>query len=444
MKKILALILTTALAAGLTACASGTSQPQTTNFSSAAQGGTASGAAGETADETAAENESGQGDKELLVGRFSGGTADFQKRRIGEYTKAAVTIDDIDYSSMKEKLVLSFQSAKGTSGNYDVVAVNGPWMTEFVEAGYLMPIDDVASACGIDLESYDQKLLGNLEYDNQLYGLPFFLQCMVCAYDTAKFQELGLTVPENYQELVETAAALKADGSGIALPAAQANGAYTVWSQLLYSAGGYPVADGSLAINSEACVAAAQRYQELVSYACEGSLGWGNEGVVAALQSGNAALGVMMSGNNGYLHDPSASAITETVAYFPFYGYEDQASANQTYWVWAIPANCADPQAAMEFIAWACSYEMERQQTLDTLAISGIPALAQDEEILEAVPFANIVMGEFNQGRRDPANANFDSLKSDMTVLLSELATGGDAQKLLDELQAKHGGKDWS
>lgn len=213
---------------------------------------------------------------------------------------------------------------------------------------------------------------------------------MVCAYDTAKFQELGLQVPQSYQELAETAAALKADGSGIALPAAQANGAYTVWSQLLYSAGGYPVADGSLAINSEECVNAAKRYQELVSYACEGSLGWGNEGVVAALQSGNASLGVMMSGNNGYLHDPSASAITETVSYFPFYGYEDQASANQTYWVWAIPANCTNPQAAMEFISWACSQEMERQQTLETLAISGISALAQEEDILKAVPFADI------------------------------------------------------
>lgn len=438
MKKILAVTLVTALMAGLTACASGKPQSQSPDTSTVQDGSAAQ------KKDAAQKGDDAQDVKELLVGRFSGGTADFQKRRIGEYTKAAVTIDDIDYSSMKEKLVLSFQSSKGTSGNYDVVAINGPWMTEFVEAGYLMPINDVAAACGIDLEIYDQNLLGNLNYDNQLYGLPFFLQCMVCAYDTAKFQELGLEVPQSYQELVETAAALKADGSGIALPAAQANGAYTVWSQLLYSAGGYPVADGSLAINSEECVNAAKRYQELVSYACEGSLGWGNEGVVAALQSGNASLGVMMSGNNGYLHDPSASAITETVSYFPFYGYENQASANQTYWVWAIPANCTDPQAAMEFISWACSQEMERQQTLETLAISGIPALAQDEDILKAVPFADIVMDEFKQGRRDPANANFDSLKSDMTVLLSELATGGDAKELLDELQAKHQGKDWS
>ena len=339
MKKTLALLLVICmLACMVTGCASNKETPAETTQEPAATPAQETTSAGETTEPDADKEPS-----ELLVARWAGATADYQKQQVKAYTDAAVTIDDVEYSSLKEKEILSFHAAAGTAGNYDVVWVNGPWMTEYVEAGYIMSIDELAEAAGVDLSIYDQNLLSKLTYDGKLYGIPTFLQCIIGAYDKSVFEEKGLAVPTNYDEMVSAAAALKADGNGIAMPASQTNGAYTVWSQMLYSADGYLTKDGTLAVDSDECIAASERYENLVQYAADGSLSWAHDGVTKALQSKSAAMGLPMSGNCANFFDEENSLIADSVGFFPFYGYEDQAAANQTYWVWAIPSNCKDP-----------------------------------------------------------------------------------------------------
>ena len=85
----------------------------------------------------------------LLVSRWAGPHADFQKQMVREFPDANVRIDDIDYGSLKQKQMTSFQAAKGT-GNYDVVWVNIQWMKEYVDAGYLLPIDDLLKKYKVD------------------------------------------------------------------------------------------------------------------------------------------------------------------------------------------------------------------------------------------------------------------------------------------------------
>ena len=445
MKKTLALLLVICmLACMVTGCASNKETPAETTQEPAATPAQETTSAGETTEPDADKEPS-----ELLVARWAGATADYQKQQVKAYTDAAVTIDDVEYSSLKEKEILSFHAAAGTAGNYDVVWVNGPWMTEYVEAGYIMSIDELAEAAGVDLSIYDQNLLSKLTYDGKLYGIPTFLQCIIGAYDKSVFEEKGLAVPTNYDEMVSAAAALKADGNGIAMPASQTNGAYTVWSQMLYSADGYLTKDGTLAVDSDECIAASERYENLVQYAADGSLSWAHDGVTKALQSKIAAMGLPMSGNCANFFDEENSLIADSVGFFPFYGYEDQAAANQTYWVWAIPSNCKDPAAAFEFIAWLCSYEVEKASSMDMYTISAITELANDAELMATVPFANIVMEQFSIGKPDPANSNFDPLKSDMTIVLSEIgaastAGGADIQGLLTGLQNKYGSLDWN
>ena len=293
MKKTLALLLVICmLACMVTGCASNKETPAETTQEPAATPAQETTSAGETTEPDADKEPS-----ELLVARWAGATADYQKQQVKAYTDAAVTIDDVEYSSLKEKEILSFHAAAGTAGNYDVVWVNGPWMTEYVEAGYIMSIDELAEAAGVDLSIYDQNLLSKLTYDGKLYGIPTFLQCIIGAYDKSVFEEKGLAVPTNYDEMVSAAAALKADGNGIAMPASQTNGAYTVWSQMLYSADGYLTKDGTLAVDSDECIAASERYENLVQYAADGSLSWAHDGVTKALQSKSAAMGLPMSGN---------------------------------------------------------------------------------------------------------------------------------------------------
>ena len=50
-------------------------------------------------------------------------------------------VDDEDY---KTKTALDFQSGKGA----DIVALDGIWIGEYAQAGYIKPLEDVAAAAG--------------------------------------------------------------------------------------------------------------------------------------------------------------------------------------------------------------------------------------------------------------------------------------------------------
>lgn len=431
MKKYLVVLLAIAMMIATCACA------PTTPASSVGESKTSK------VEEISSEASESTEPKELLVSRWGGATADYQKEMVKKYTAATITIDDVDYNDMKAKQLLSFQSEKGTKGNYDVVWVNASWVTEYVKAGYIMSIDELVETCEVDLSIYDPNLVDSVTFDGKVYGVPTFLQCVIGAYDKTVFQAENIKVPTNFDEIVAAAKTLKEKGTGIAIAAGQTSGAYTLWSELLYSAGKTFVNNGELTINNDDCIAATQRYKQLVDYSCDGALGWANDGVSNALAAGVAPMGCVMSGTASILHDANTSVVADKIDYFPLYGYESSSSANLTYWVWAIPKNCADPEAAMEYIKWLCSYDIEKEQTLAVKSISAITSLAEDNEIMGSVPYAGVVMEMFANGKPDPRTASFDALKGDMTILLSNVANGGDPEALLNELQTKHSVNDW-
>ena len=120
---------------------------------------------------------------DLLVSVWAGPHADLQKTVISEgYTAGQVTVDDVDYGNLKQKQLTSFQAASG-SGNYDVVWVNSQWMKEYVDSGYIIPMDEFIQEAGIDMSIYSKGLLDGCTFDGKVYGFPTFAQTLILAYD---------------------------------------------------------------------------------------------------------------------------------------------------------------------------------------------------------------------------------------------------------------------
>lgn len=360
----------------------------------------------------------------LLVSRWAGPHADFQKVVVKDYPTATVTIDDIDYGSLKQKQLTSFSSAKGT-GNYDVVWVNIQWMKEYVDAGYLLPLDDFISSSGLDTSIYASGMFEGVQYDGKIYGLPTFAQCLMVTYDSAAMERAGLEVPKSAEELIAVAKYFKEkEGTGIAIPAKQGGGAITLFSQLLFSNGGYYFDENDkLALTSQAGLEAARIYDELAKYSLTGSTAYHHDEVAEAVRMGIAPIGTVMSGLANQNHDPQLSKIVNTVAYAPLYGNTGDASANNSFWVWAVPVNSNNPEEAFEFIKWFTSADIEKRQTLENQQISAVNSLASDPEVLKKTPFLPVVMQQLASGKIDPMKVNFAQLTDELMVGLSEIAT---------------------
>lgn len=375
----------------------------------------------------------------VLVSRWAGPHADFQKQIVKDYPTADVLIDDIDYGSLKQKQITSFQSAKG-SGNYDVVWVNIQWMKEYVDAGYIMNLDDLVTKHNLDLSMYAEGMLEGTTYYGSVYGLPTYAQCLMLTYDQEVFDKYGLSAPKNSEELIAVAKFLKeVDGTGIAIPAKQGGGAITLYSQLLFSNGGYYFDEnGKLDLLSEESVYAAEVYDRLAQYSMTGSTAWHHDEVAEAVRMKIAPIGTVISGLANQNHDPETSLVVDTVAYEALRGRTGDASANNSFWVWAVANNANNPDEAFKFISWLTSPEIEKKQAIENQQISAINILTEDPEVVAATPFLPVVMEELAAGKIDPLTNNFRLLQDELIVGLSEIATTDvDPKVVLTRIQNK-------
>jgi multiple sugar transport system substrate-binding protein len=374
--------------------------------------------------------------KDLLVSVWGGPHADVQKKIAADYPNGTITIDDVDYGNLQAKQLTSF-GAKSGSGNYDVVWINSQWIDQYVQAEYLLPLDEYVSKQGVDTSIYSKGLLDGCRVNGKLYGLPTYAQCLILCYDTDAFKKAGLTVPKNINELIDVAKYFKSQGSGIAIPAKQGSASTTLFSQMLYSDGkDYFDSNGHLNLTSDAVVQAAGWYDKLVANSIDGCTAWHHDEVAEAVRTKKAPIGIVMSALCNQNYDKDKSLIADTVAYAPLAGASGNASAANTFWIWAVAANSANPDDAAKFCTWMASSETEKKQTLADQQISAVSSLSQDSSVLAATPYLPVVMEELNHGKGDPQTSGFAKLKSSLQAALSEIATTDhDPSKVLAGVQ---------
>ncbi|MEF9880023.1 MAG: extracellular solute-binding protein [Clostridia bacterium] len=362
--------------------------------------------------------------KDILVSRWAGPHADYQKELVKSYTVDKATIDDVDFGNMKQKQILSFQSAQNDS-TYDAVWVDCKWMNEYIDNGYLQPIDDYVKEAGLDLSIYAQGMLnGCYGKDGKLYGLPTYAQTLIITYDKEALARSGMALPTTADELIALAKWFKEnEGTGIALPAKQGTASTQVFAQLAFSSGGdFFDAEGNLALTSEPMLYAAQKYDELCQYGVDGILAWHHDEVCEAVRTKVAPIGITISGLLNQNADPELSLITETAGYAPLCGSKG-AVGNNAFWVWGVAANSPEPKEAVDFIMWLTSPDIEKAQAMKNQQISAITALSEDAEVLGKTPFLPTVMDVLDAGKMYPVCQNIELMSEKLVVALSEIAS---------------------
>ncbi|WP_194893565.1 extracellular solute-binding protein [Catenulispora pinisilvae] len=138
---------------------------------------------------------------------------DFVKAEAAKGITAHVTFrpNGVDDNSYKSKLALDLQSGTGD----DVFSLDGIWVGEFADAGYLKPLNQVAGAQVDNWDGWSQitqavQALG--EYQGQRYGVPNGTDARVIFYNKKLFAQAGLPAdwqPTSWQDVYDAAAKLK-------------------------------------------------------------------------------------------------------------------------------------------------------------------------------------------------------------------------------------------
>lgn len=143
-------------------------------------------------------------------------------------------VDDEDY---KTKIALDLQSGKGA----DIIGMDGIWVGEFAEAGYIKPLAEVGGDAVDDWDGWSQipdAVQSALSFDGDRYGVPQGADGRVLYYNKDLFAQAGLDedwAPESWDDILDAAKDLKKlDGvTPIQLNAGTAMGEATTMQGLL-------------------------------------------------------------------------------------------------------------------------------------------------------------------------------------------------------------------
>ncbi|GAA4897897.1 carbohydrate ABC transporter substrate-binding protein, CUT1 family (TC 3.A.1.1.-) [Stackebrandtia albiflava] len=128
---------------------------------------------------------------------------------------APVGVDDADY---KSSLGLDLETGKGA----DIIDIDGIWVGEFAESGFIAPLDDVVGVEAVSAwdgwGQIQESVQQNASYNGERYGVPTGTDGRVIFYNKDVFEAAGLPTdwqPTSWQEILEAAETIKAESPDV-------------------------------------------------------------------------------------------------------------------------------------------------------------------------------------------------------------------------------------
>jgi multiple sugar transport system substrate-binding protein len=234
----------------------------------------------------------------------------------GELT---VKLPPTDLAGQHQRAVQSFS---GPTASYDIVETYGSIRPLYADRGWVVPLDDMiaANTDRYALDGIDPSLMAAVAYDGKQFTLPTFWGVAVLVYRKDVLEQVGKAVPTTFAELLDTAQAVK-DQTGISAPLAipynPAGDIASQFNQALHSLGGSLFAEGQAVptLDGELPVKAITALASLLPVMSDQAMSFSSPEVITQLQTGQAALGLLMSGRVADLTDPDKSKFADQIAF---------------------------------------------------------------------------------------------------------------------------------
>ena len=234
----------------------------------------------------------------------------------GELT---VELPPTDLSGQHQRAVQSFS---GPSASYDIVETYGSIRPLYADRGWVVQLDDMiaANAERYALDGIGPTLVQAGAYEGKQFTLPTFWGVAVLVYRKDVLAQVGKEVPTTFAELIDTAQAVK-DQTGISAPLAvpfnPSGDIASQFNQARHSLGGTLFAQGQAVptLDDDLSVKAITALASLLPVMSEQAMSFSSPEVITQLQTGQAALGLLMSGRVADLTDPDKSKFADQIAF---------------------------------------------------------------------------------------------------------------------------------
>lgn len=293
----------------------------------------------------------------------------FTDTMVSSCTTDMVTLkhDPIDFGGQVTKTTATLA---GETGTYDILETYGFVIPGFADDGKLVPLDELWDKYADDygLDQISESMRAGMSYDGKLYAIPMQAQMYVMAYRTDIFDELGLEVPETFDDMIAAAEEIKAAGKmdyPIALPWLATADVTTSYEAAMNSLGAdFATPEGDVTLDTPEAKQALEALLALKPYMDPQVTTFDQPKVQQQLFNGTAAMAIMFSGR---MIDLTMESNTKLADSFGFAGAPKlTADAPHSYNRlsidgWSIPFNTAlDHDMLFQMMASAVSEDASK------------------------------------------------------------------------------------
>jgi multiple sugar transport system substrate-binding protein len=317
---------------------------------------------------------------------------------VDEYAAAnnvTIEVQPNPFANLLEKLTLNLTQATGA---YDVVSMDDPWMPQFAGGQFLMNLQELMDARGMEPdEDFIPELLALGDYPpgSGLRGIPWVGNVQVYAWRTDVFEDMGLETPKTWDEVLTAAQTITdargAEGLyGIGLRGKAGNPAATSFLPVLR---GYGTdlfnADWEPQLETPEAMAAMTTQLALAKLAPPGV-----ENVDHAENGINMYEGITAQSGDIWpdqllqIYDPELSKVVGMVDIGGEPAQEGVSPANMTgNWLLGIPEGSQNAEAALDFIVWFTAPEQQLRLLMDQSVPATRFSVMENPEAVEKFPF---------------------------------------------------------
>lgn len=320
-----------------------------------------------------------------------------------EETGVKVNVELIGRDAIHEKMATLFA---GKDSSYDIFNLDYNWIPEFGQGGHLVPLDDALST--EDKNDFLPLSLEVATWEGKLLGIPQTIHPATLWYNDALYTDAATQADfaaETGEELLPPTTMDEwftqvqfFDGrtfngqelSGWAAQAAKGFGNVHTWLSFAFSYGCDPFNDNFTESNlsSDECIAATERWAEMMQYMPPGANEFTYDNVTTAAQQGTIATAIQWSWGQFATDDPASST---TVGQWEMTempkGPSGISSGHLAAWVISVSKYSEKIDEATKFAAWLETKENDVFQAAngagDPVRISSYDNPTLTEETLE-------------------------------------------------------------
>jgi len=332
-------------------------------------------------------------------------STDAFKKMVNDFTsKTGITVqwDIMEDAALHNKQLLEFT---GHSGAYDVLMMDGFWISEYVPKGVVLPLDDLLAdpeqtPAWFEYEDILPAFRNGLgKYLGKVYGIPTAGESRFLAYRKDLFEKYNQKVPTTLDEMLQVAQFFTGKEPGLYGMAFRAQrGIYfgSGWLTLVYNFGdGFIDQHNWTSRMSQPDVAQSLDYfVELLKTCPPDVLNYTHEEATSAFVSGKTAMWYDATALVPWLEDPERSQIVGKIGYAPPPPGPAGDGGVLAGWNMALSADTENKEAAWAFIVYMTS----KANAKTYIAYGGVPSRTsslKDPEFQAENPSAEAQLGAF-------------------------------------------------